>query len=63
MDKVESAKVSKKILDLLEKADKDKAEAEIKYKAAITKADELYNSQSYEGALAKYEEAFKYKPA
>ena len=63
LDKVESAKVSKKILDLLEKADKDKAEAEIKYQAAITKADELYNSQSYEGALAKYEEALKYKPA
>jgi len=63
LDKVESARVSKKILDLLEKADKEKAEAEIKYQAAITKADELYNSKSYEGALAKYEEALKYKPA
>ncbi len=55
--------MSKKILDLLEKADKDKAEAEIKYQAAIAKADELYNSKTYEGALAKYEEALKYKPA
>lgn len=62
LDKVESAKVSKKILDLLEKADKDKAEAEIKYQAAIAKADELYNAKTYEGALAKYEEALKYKP-
>lgn len=63
LNSVESAKISKKILDLLEKADKDKAEAEIKYQAAITKADELYISKTYEGALAKYEEALKYKPA
>jgi epidermal growth factor receptor substrate 15 len=63
LNSVESAKISKKILDLLEKADKDKAEAEIKYQAAIAKADELYNSKSYEAALAKYEEALKYKPA
>lgn len=62
LNSVESAKMSKKILDLLEKADKDKAEAEIKYQAAIAKADELYNAKSYEAALAKYEEALKYKP-
>lgn len=63
LDKVESARVSKKILDLLEKADKDKAEAEIKYQAAIAKADEFYSAKNYESALAKYEEALKYKPA
>lgn len=63
LDQVESNRVSKQIFDLLDKADKSKAEAEIKYQQAIAKADELYNSKSYEGALAKYEEALKYKPA
>lgn len=63
LNSVESAKISKQILDLLAKADKDKAEAEIKYQAAITKADELYTAKSYEAALAKYEEALMYKPA
>jgi len=62
LDQVESARVSKQIFDLLDKADKNKAEAEIKYQQAIAKADELYNAKSYEGALAKYEEALKYKP-
>lgn len=63
LDQVESNRVSKQIFALLDKADKDKAEAEIKYNQAIAKADELYNSKSYEASLAKYEEALKYKPA
>ncbi len=63
LDKVESTRVSKQIFDLLDKADKDKAQAEIKYQDAIKKADAFYNSQSYESALGKYEEALKYKPA
>lgn len=63
LDQVESSRVSKQIFDLLDKADKSKAEAEIKYQQAIAKADELYNSKSYESSLAKYEEALKYKPA
>ncbi len=62
LDQVESTRVSKQILDLLDKAEKDKAQAEIKYQDAIKKADAFYNSKSYEKALGMYEEALMYKP-
>jgi tetratricopeptide (TPR) repeat protein len=62
LDAVESNKIRTKILELLANADKDKAEAEQKYQAAIQAADAFYNEQKYEEALEKYEEALGYKP-
>ncbi|WP_158276097.1 carboxypeptidase regulatory-like domain-containing protein [Brumimicrobium oceani] len=34
-----------------------------KYNAAVKEADELYNAEDYEGAIAKYEEALTYESA
>lgn len=61
-DRVAYEKTKKKIEDLLLKAEKEAAEAEMKYQQAIQKADEHYNAKEYEDALAKYEEALTYKP-
>ena len=58
----EANRIGNKILTLLAEADKNKAEAEMKYNAAIKEADGFYNAQSYEEALTKYEEAVGYKP-
>ena len=62
LDAVASNKIKTKILKLLADADKDKAEAEQKYQAAVQAADAFYNEQKYEEALEKYEEALGYKP-
>ncbi len=62
LDAVESANMRKKIDELLNKAEQDKALAEQKYNEAIKAADQFYNEKKYEDALGKYEEALGYKP-
>lgn len=62
LNSTEANNIKNKILTLLAEADKNKAEAEMKYNAAIKEADAFYASKSYEQALAKYEEALGYKP-
>lgn len=62
LNSTEANTIKNKILSLLAEADKNKAEAEMKYNAAIKDADAFYASQSYEEALGKYEEALGYKP-
>ena len=63
LNKVASDKTKAKIENLLMQADKDKAENEAKYQAAIKEGESLYLVQKkYEEALTKYEEALSYKP-
>ncbi|MEY3237186.1 MAG: hypothetical protein RI883_1287, partial [Bacteroidota bacterium] len=63
LNKVASDKTKAKIENLLMQADKDKAENEAKYQAAIKEGESLYLVQKkYEAALSKYEEALSYKP-
>ncbi len=62
LDRDASEKTRKKIEKLLNDAERQKAENEIKYQAAIKEADNLYKNKDYKGALAKYEEALTYKP-
>lgn len=61
-DQSQIAKMRTKIDKLLLDAEKNAANAEAKYNAAIAEADKLYGVKSYEGALAKYEEALAIKP-
>lgn len=56
------AKMRTKIDKLLLDAEKNAANAEANYNAAIAEADKLYGTKSYEGALVKYEEALTIKP-
>ena len=57
-----AGQVKKKISDLLLQAEKNKAEVEAKYAAAIQAADAAYDKEEYQEALDKYEEALGYKP-
>lgn len=51
--------MKKRIDDLLAEADDKKKENEAKYNALIKEADNLYDSEEYKQALAKYEEALQ----
>lgn len=62
LDQVEKNRIQDKIMSLLQEADKEKADAEMKYQLAIQKADAFYNDKEYEDALTNYEEALLYKP-
>ena len=61
-DQSQIAKMRTKIDKLLLEAEKNAANAEANYNAAIAEADKLYTAKNYEGALAKYEEALAIKP-
>ena len=58
----EYAQMKSKIEKLLADSEKNAAENEAKYNAAIAEADKQYTAKSYEAALVKYEEALTYKP-
>lgn len=62
LNKVASEKTKVKIEKLLMDAEANKNANEAKYQAAITAADGFYSQKKYPEALAKYEEAIKYKP-
>ena len=61
-DRESSAKVRKKIEDLLAKQEKDQVEREANYQAALNSAQNFFNQKKYPEALAKYTEASKLKP-
>lgn len=62
LNKVASEKTRIKIEKLLMDADANKNANEAKYQSAIAAADGFYNQKKYVEALAKYEEAIKFKP-
>ncbi len=55
-------RMRRKIEDLLNKAEKDKAATEAAYQAAIRDGQSFYDQEKYEEALAKYEDAAGLKP-
>jgi len=61
-DKEASAKVRKKIEELLAKEQKEIAESDTKYQAATNAGQLLYTQKKYDEALVKYTEASKLKP-
>ena len=61
-DKQSSARIRKKIEDLLAKQEKEEVEREANYQAAINSAQNFFNQKKYSEALAKYTEASKLKP-
>lgn len=62
-DKQSSARIRKKIEDLLAKQEKEAAAREANYQSAINSAQNLFNQKKYSEALAKYTEASKIKPS
>lgn len=54
--------VADKIDNLLKKSEQDAQNNQAAYNAAIQAADKAFNAKDYTAALAKYEEATKYKP-
>ena len=61
-DKESSAKVRKKIDDLLAQEQKQSQDNEAKYQAAMTAGQLLFSQKKHEEALIKYKEASKLKP-
>jgi epidermal growth factor receptor substrate 15 len=61
-DKESSARIRKKIEDLLAKQAKEEQQREASYQAAINAGQSLYYQKKYQEALAKYTEASKLKP-
>lgn len=61
-DRNDAERVKHKVEQLLIKAEKEAAELEQKYQAAILSGDMYFEQKEYEKAVEKYEEALGYKP-
>lgn len=61
-DKESSAKVRKKIDDLLAQEQKQEQDSEAKYQASLNAGQMLFTQKKYDEALVKYKEASKLKP-
>lgn len=62
LDTGAASRMRRKIDDILNQAEKDKAAAEAAYQAAIRDGQAFYDEQKYEEALSRYEEAAGIKP-